>query len=270
MLADMHTHSENSQDSVCKIEDMCNAQIKAGTRIFAVTDHFDTSEYGKVDIFAPIKKSCDTASLMNEKFAGELTVLRGIELGDGFFNYEVYEKALSLCRYDVVIGSVHIWKNGDKAEIISIFDFSSVPYEKVEEIMDSYFDDVLTTVQTQNIDILAHLTYPLRYINYKHGVGIKLSKYEKKIEKILQIIIEKGIALEVNTSSVDTLGSLMPPPDIIKKYYDMGGRLITLGSDAHVAENASKAFFDTAEVIKEIGFKKIYYYKNRKPIAIDI
>lgn len=270
MLADMHTHSESSHDSVCKIEDMCNAQIKAGTAAFAVTDHFNTSEYGQIDIFAPIQKACDRAFELNEKFGDKLTVLRGIELGDGFLDHKVYEKAISLCEYDVVIGSVHVWKNGDGINVYSTFDFSAVSFEESEKIVDGYFDDIITIVQTQSIDILAHLTYPLRYINGKYKVGIGLSKYEKKIEKILCIIIEKGIALEVNTSSVDTLGALMPPIDIIKKYYDMGGRLITLGSDAHAAENASKAFGETVEALKKIGFKNIYWYKSRKPIAIEI
>jgi histidinol-phosphatase (PHP family) len=62
----------------------------------------------------------------------------------------------------------------------------------------------------------------------------------------------------------------MAPTSILKKYYDMGGYLITLGADAHISENASQHFSEAIRTIKEIGFQNIYYYKNRQPIQITI
>ena len=97
-----------------------------------------------------------------------------------------------------------------------------------------------------------------------------MSRYKEKIEKILQRIIQKGIALEVNTSSFDIMHEFMAPTSILKKYYDMGGYLITLGADAHISENASQHFSEAIRTIKEIGFQNIYYYKNRQPIQITI
>ena len=83
-------------------------------------------------------------------------------------------------------------------------------------------------------------------------------------------VVEKGVALEVNTSSADLISDYMPPREIIKKYFDIGGRMITLGSDAHIPQNASKDFEAAVSFLKATGFESIYYYKNRKPVEIQI
>ena len=138
------------------------------------------------------------------------------------------------------------------------------------DFLDAYFDDMLTMLETTDFDILAHLTCPLRYINGKYNFGIDISCYESKIEEILMRIIKKGIALEVNTSAYEVLNDFMPSAAILKKYYAMGGYLITLGSDAHIAKNAAIHFDKAIQTLKTIGFGNIFYYKNRKPIQITI
>ena len=97
-----------------------------------------------------------------------------------------------------------------------------------------------------------------------------LKKYKEKIDKILGIIIEKEIALEINTSSYEALNDFMPTKEIIEKYFNMGGRLLTVGSDAHVTQNASVNFEKAIEFIKKTGFEYLYYFKERKPIKYKI
>lgn len=270
-LADMHTHSENSHDSECKIEEMCLAQIEKGTKIFAVTDHFDTSFYEEYDVFAPIKNAYETVCALNEKYADKCEILAGVEIGEGFWFPEVYRKLSTLVPYDVVIGSVHLVKYKELTYPYSKMDFSLMSKETTEEYLAAYFDDVMTMLDEVDFDILAHLTCPIRYISGKYKTDVDIEKFTDKIEKILRDIIKKGIALEVNTSSFTaTPGEFLPPKDVIGKYYDMGGRLITLGSDAHIAQNASAYFDEAALALRRIGFKNIYYYKKRKPYAIEI
>ena len=270
LVADMHTHSESSHDSVCKIEDMCDVQIAKGTKVFAVTDHFDTASFMDYDVFTPINNACEKVAQLNEIYKDKILILRGIEISEGFWYPEVYSKIRNLTDYDVIIGSVHLVKYKELTYAFSKIDFSALSYETTVEYVDAYFDDILTMLDTVDFDILAHLTCPIRYIKGKYQIDLDMARYEEKIEKILDTIIEKGIALEVNTSSFDALGDFMPSVDILKKYYQMGGRLLTLGSDAHIADNASKNFDEAVSEIKKIGFEKIYYYKNRKPVEIAI
>lgn len=264
MLPDMHTHSEYSHDSICKIEAMCQAHIEAGALIMAVTDHCDICSHNDYDIMTPLKKGAQNVAYLNEKYQGKCLLLAGVEISEGFWLPEIYEKAANLVDYDVVIGSVHCVRYKDLTKAYSQIDFGSMDKEHVYAYLDAYFDDMLEMLGTTDIDILAHLTCPLRYITGKYGVEIDLDCFKTKILKILHTIIDKDIALEINTSSYDVLGDFMPGRAIIKTYYDMGGRLLTLGSDAHVARNAAIHFDHAVEYIKTLGFEHICYYRKRK------
>ena len=269
-VADMHTHSQGSHDSVCKVEDMCIAQIEKGTKMFAVTDHLDTASFTADDDFSVITDTERTIKELNEKYKGKQDILFGIEIGEGFWVPEVCEKVTYMADYDVIIGSVHLVKYKDLTKAYSGIDFSKLDDETVAEYLDAYFDDMLTMIKSCDFDILAHLTCPLRYIKGKFKKDVDMSRYDEKINKILKLIIKKGIALEVNTSSYGMLGDFMPDIDILKKYRDMRGYLITIGSDAHTANDASKYFDIALQAIKEAGFENIFYYKNRKPYQISI
>ena len=137
-----------------------------------------------------------------------------------------------------------------------MIDLRTVPTEEMPGFMDKYFDEVLETLEKLPCDIMAHLTCPLRYINGKYNLNFDIRPYEKKIERILQFIIDHGIAMEVNTSGkIGENGYYMPDEWIIEKYRDMGGYLITLGSDAHVSENIGRAFEETLCMLKQFGFR---------------
>ena len=270
IIADMHTHSVNSHDSVCEIEDMCLMQIKRGTNIFAVTDHCDVYSYNDYDIYTPIRNSADTVRALNKKYDGKCLILSGVEISEGFWHKSEYEKTHNLLPYDVILGSVHCVKYKDLEKPYSGIDFSRFTTEQIYSYLDCYFNDMLEMLSTTDFDVLTHMTCPLRYITGKYGIKVDLSAFDGKITEILKVIINKGIALEVNTSSYALLNDSMPCKDILKKYFNMGGYLITLGSDAHIAENASYCFDKAIETLKEIGFKNIFYYKNREAHQINI
>ena len=135
---------------------------------------------------------------------------------------------------------------------------------------DDYLDELLVMLDVVDFDILAHLTCPLRYITGRQKITVDLKPYEEKITKILERIIQSGIALEVNTSSYGLMGEFMPGREILQQYYDMGGYLIILGSDAHVTKDAAQYLDEAKALLKEIGFKHIFYYENRCAHQITI
>ncbi len=269
-LYDMHTHSEHSHDSQCPIADMAASQMARGIAGFAVTDHCDIEYHEALPLATMISASFADATAMNEQLDG-IEILRGVEIGEGFWCLPVAEQIAALQPYDVVIGSVHAVRFDGYTVPFSTIDFGAMGAETAGQYFDAYLDDMMTMLERTSPDILAHLTCPLRYMNGKYGLGIDCRRYAEKIERILQTVVARGIALEVNTSCVGGgYDELMPEDWIIARYAALGGTLVTVGSDAHVADHAAHAFDRALRCLKENGFENVYYYRNRHAIACAI
>lgn len=270
IIADMHTHSQFSPDAKSTLEGICEAQIKKGTKIFAVTDHCNGCLFGEFDIFEPITKSYAEVQRVKNKYKNECLIIAGIEIDEGNWIGEEYGKICNALDYDVIIGSVHAVKFENDKTPYSMIDFSEFSEEQLLGYMDIYFEEMLDLIDKTNFDILAHLTCPLRYINGKYHRNYDIKPHTEKIEQILKIIISKGIALEINTSSFANMGVFMPDEKIISRYFELGGRRVTLGSDAHIEQNVSINFDEAIKLLKKIGFKDICYFKERKIYNIEI
>lgn len=267
--ADMHTHSEFSHDSTSKIEDMMEAGAKKGINVMAVTDHFDTESYDDYDVHTPIKNAHEEIERLRATYSDGVELLKGVEIGEGFW-FPNEDAKIHTLDYDVIIGSVHLVKYKELTYAYSRIDFSQLSEQVVGEYFDAYLDDMLTMLDTVDFDILAHLTCPTRYIKDKYDRQLDLKTYEEKITKILEKVIRSGRALEINTLSYPTAEKLASDEWIFRKYYDMGGYMITLGSDAHTPERVGADFDMALGFIRKIGFTHLYYFKNRRPIAYEI
>jgi len=104
----------------------------------------------------------------------------------------------------------------------------------------------------------------MRYLRH-HGFEYDLTHYDDKINELLKLIIKKGISVEINTSDLlKEKGDTMPPRDVLERYYNMGGRLITFGSDAHRPERIANGIKEAYSMAKEIGFEYSVIYNKRK------
>ncbi len=266
-LVDMHTHSRNSHDSQCPVADMAQAEAGQKMKAFAVTDHCDILDYPRIDVVAVIRASLAETAQQEQ---ADIRVLRGVELGDAIWNREVAEQVLALADYDVVIGSVHTAPYKEYRNAYSHIDFSRMSQDDIYGYLDQYFEDVLKTAERVPCDILAHLTCPLRYIVGKYGMEVDVTRFDERIDEILRLIIDRGIALEVNTSSLGMCPWTMPDERILRRYRELGGYLVTLGSDAHVAAHAAHGFPETVAMLGRIGFADVYYFEKRRAIPYAI
>ncbi len=263
ILPDLHIHSKNSHDSVCPLSASAEAAKQKGIDIISAADHADIEFYDTVDVFKIAESEKSDIDRL-EKSASQ-TVLFGIELGEGHWHPEISEKLSKQYSFDLIIGSVHAVNYKELKIPYSRIDFSKLPRKEVEEYLSCYFDDVLKMINSCDIDILAHLTCPLRYINGKYNLGIDAHMYSNKISEVLSAIIKNKKALEVNTSCLgEGYNEFMPEEWIISLYKKMGGHLITLGSDAHTAEKVGHEFDSAIKMLKRNGFNYICYFKERK------
>lgn len=268
---DMHTHSDNSHDSQCSVEEMHAAACKKGVRGFAVTDHCDIEYYATQELDTVVQGSI--ADAVSKNGENGIEVLRGIELGEAIWYKDIADGILSRHSFDVVIGSVHAVRMEGYTEPYAKLDFGRMGRQASEKYFDMYFDELLEMLKCCDIDVLAHLSCPLRYINGKYGLGISLEGYYGKIKGILSYIIKHGIALELNTSCIyDGSGynELLPEWDVVLLYRSMGGQLITLGSDAHISRRVAYGFDELMDKLKSAGFENIYFYRDRIPIQCSL
>ncbi len=262
ITADIHLHSEHSHDSECRISDVLEKAKQKGIDIICITDHCDVEFFKEIDVKKIITDSIADAKYHNRD--SDIEVLSGVEIGEALWNKELAKEIIALDDLDEIIGSVHAVRFDGYTKPYSLIDFSPFTKEQIEKYLDVYFDDVLDTVRETEFDILAHLTCPLRYINGKYGKNIDCHIYEDKIKTILSEIIQREIALEVNTSNCgSSYDEFMPEEWIVKMYKDMGGGLITLGSDSHVAENVGHEFDRLKEMLKKYNFNNALFFKNR-------
>lgn len=264
-IFDCHTHTHFSHDSNCDPRDSLAAAKQNGLKGITITDHCDIEFCQTQDVKTPILQSVVRAHQMGG------AVLAGVEIGEAVWHKTVAVQVAQSADFDVILGSVHSVRYKSYTAPYSTVDFSAFSQRELNEYLSAYFNDLLELVNTFYFNVLSHLTCPLRYITGKYNISVDLSPFQSKIEQILKAIIQKGIALEVNTSCLNTnYNALMPNVKILKRYKELGGFLLTLGSDAHQAERVGYGFRYALNELATLGFKNIYYYQNQKPVKQEI
>ncbi len=264
-LFDSHTHTHFSMDSGEDPKNLVETAVKMGAMGIAITDHCEMINHEWEFSHINLPKSIKTAHELKALYSERLIISAGVEIGEATFD-PAKTKAFfdTLPPLDFILGSCHTIKSG--------YDFYLfTPEDDINKILREYFELMIELCENADIDILAHLTYPLRYIIGNYGIKPDMQLFKTLIDRLLETAIKKEIGMEINTSGYrKKFGMSMPTMDIVKRYYDMGGRLITLGSDAHVAEDILHSFDMVIAEMKEIGFSEYCYYLNREAKFIEI
>jgi len=271
IICDCHTHTHNSFDADNSLKEMCETAIEKGISILAVTDHIEApeiplkekSQFG--DMVKQIKKSADDVDGCRKIFGKRIKILKGVEIGEPMHDLKCTEQAHTIADFDFVLASVHNLKNyGD-------FYFLDYDEENVPKLLKLYFDELLDTAENADFDSLAHLTYPLRYIIERTDIKPDLGVYSEVIDKIFKALIKREKALEINTSGIfKPIGTTLPDINLIKRFKELGGKYITIGSDAHNCENLGQGIEKGIDIAKICGFKYYTIFENRKPKVIEI
>lgn len=272
-LFDTHLHTHHSHDGAVSCSGIADIALKNGLFGITITDHFDSGLYKSSSDYEHIRKSFAEAQKASESYEGKLIITSGVEMGDYLFGKSIADKCMQEIPFDFVLCSVHASQLGKK--LFGTFEntkqFALMSDEQNKTYIKEYFKCILETVSVQDFDSLAHLTYPLRYIVAINKKPLDITFCMPTIKEILHLLINKNKALEINTSCLATDWKYpMPDYSIIREYYNMGGRLVTIGSDAHRTERIGLGIYDILCKLKTIGFTSYYYYKERNPIEISL
>lgn len=266
VTVDSHMHCEASEDSEMPIASIFAAALAKGLTAVAVTDHVELVDYinGAYDV--AYRQSWD---LMASAVAPDgLRLLKGIELGEPCFDLPLAERLLSSHSYDFVLASQH--RLSDELPDYYFIDYSSWSDARIEAEMTRYFKAVLEIVKWNGFDSLAHLTYPFRYLPEKWRSG-DYRPFQTVIDEILGRLAENGKSLEINTSGIRKgLGVTSPDLPLIKRFYELGGRHITIGSDAHREWEVGADLDEAAALAQTAGFESLTMYIARTPHTIAL
>ncbi len=268
-MFDSHTHTTWSPDAHCPPEALCERAVQAGLFAVTITDHMDVSSYISRDGFFAIRGSNRDALALKEQYAGRLQVLSGVEIGEGFWHPDYTKRLLNAFSFDAVLGSIHTVRYGKVPIPYSRIDFGAQTENDIDAFLVQYFKDVLYMVLHDDIDIVTHLTCPLRYINGIYGRQIEDMRYIDAIEEILKAVISRGLALELNTSGIGTpWHTFMPQKHILECYRALGGELVTLGSDSHHPQKVGCGLLEGQALLQACGFSGYHYFSQRTPIFV--
>ena len=264
-IIDMHTHTDNSFDGNHSPVYMCEAACNKGLRAIAFTDHCEVDAFN-ADGERNVRQAYFEIAKAKSAFTGKLLVLNGIELGQPAYDIETAEKILSSQKFDIVIGSVHNLRK--REDFYYIEDFSKID---IKTTMEEYFSEILTMLEWGNFDILAHLTYPFRYLYSRNNIRVDINEYKSQVDEILKLAAEKGISLEINSAGLrQPVNRLAPEAETVKRFKELGGKYVSVGSDAHFAQHIAVGIKDAMAVAKDAGFDCVTLFQKRQPVEIPI
>ena len=258
--ADIHTHTSFSTDSDAPMESMIKAAIDAGLSHLCFTEHMDKDYPTAPDFFLDTDSYLKEFLRLKDIYGEKITLLFGVELGLLPHLAKWHSDYVKQYPFDFIIGSEHNPGNVD-------------PYypeyfegRSEAEAFIQYFEETVENLNVfSDFDALGHMDYVVRYGPNKNR-EYSYAKYSSYIDPILKLIIEKGIALEVNTGGYKYgLGEPNPCRDIIIRYKELGGEMVTVASDAHSPDKLCYDFDRAEALLLECGFKYHAVFIGRKP-----
>jgi len=251
-------HSTVSFDGHAAPEQMLAAARAAGLKEICFTDHMDDDPLRDSSGFQFTIPNYEAAycSLSST----ELKIRLGMEFGMLPQNRELAAKSARGREYDFIIGSVHF------AEDLDVY---YPPFWEGKTVLDAervYLQTTLECVQAhEDFDVLGHLTYLSKAQHHPTHAPIILDNHREVVAEIMKVLISKGKGMEINTSGVDRCGVYLPAAEYLRLFKDLGGKIVTVGSDAHTAGRVGQYCFDACAIVKDI-FGYVCTFEKREPI----
>lgn len=257
--ADYHIHTIFSSDSEAPMEEMLKAALNNGMKEIAFTDHVD---FDPRYTFTDYDKYFPIVYELREKYSGKISVLCGVEVGlESLWSKDI-NRLTAAYPFDFIIGSSHA------VQTLDVY-YDREKYfggKTKEQAYTTYFTEMLKNIEScHDFCVYGHLDFITRYGMYDDN-SLNYNDYRDLIDKVLKSLISKGKGIEVNTSGFRYgIENVYPQKAIIQRYKQLGGEIITAGSDAHTPKWAANHIDFAYGLIKECGFEYITRFKNKKP-----
>mgnify|MGYP005845818307 CR=1 FL=1 len=268
-MFDCHIHSDFSTDSKMSAVSACETAILKGLKGIAFTDHLDYDFPDYEDEFmVDFHEYCRFMDSLKADYELKLKVLKGVEVGIQPHVIEETNKTLLQHEFDYVIGSIHIIARRNPY-VAGYYDGISK-----KEAYVRYLQEIMFMIENfKDFDVIGHLDYIIRCADYDDRT-LRYADCSDIIDSIFKLIIPVGKGIEINTGSYRPRNEDTPVPcydfDILKRYRELGGEIVCVGSDAHFAEHVGYRFDYFHEILLNCGFRHTVHFEKRKPIFTPI
>lgn len=257
-MFDFHMHSRVSFDGHDTGLTLAEAALAKGLKEICFTDHLDYDPLEQMGCMA-----FDTAAYNAEYDHLDLpglTIRLGLEFGMTPDNMAQFKKDLQRRPFDFVLGSIHF---------VDDLDVYFEPWWRGKTVFQAehrFLEATLECVQLHDdFDVLAHLTYISKTHCHPAPRPLPYAEHREITDEILRILATKGKGLEMNSSGVDRCGGFLPTADFFRRFKELGGEIVTIGSDTHRADRVGQYSFEACEILKDI-FGYVCTFENRKPV----
>lgn len=257
-MFDYHMHSSLSFDSKASPMEMALAAREKGLQEICFTDHYEcNADPQKIhNLFSHEAHR----AFYDNFFVPGISVRKGVEAGLTRWNSSQLDDFLTVYPFDFVIGSVH-YANG--------FDPWEPEYWQgisVQKAFRIYLEEVYHCVQIHNnYDVLGHLTYVCKSAYNPTHEAVQMKDFQDITDEILKVLAAKGKGLEINTSGVDRAGAFLPSADFLLRFKELGGEIVTVGSDAHDPSRVGQYAPQALAILEDIwGY--VCTFENRNPV----
>ena len=268
VLFDQHIHCLCSPDSRAPMRDMAEAARDHGMALVCFTDHveMDDSRTGQPhpDWAVQWPKIRDAHAHFDPP-AG-IEVRMGVELAAPNHDPALAAEICQAAEWDFILGSLHNLRGAE-----DFYYMTYVSEAQCEELNRAYLAELLEIAGMDCFDVMAHVGYTTRYMSRAGFTEeIRPGKYREELTALFRALIHAGKGIEVNASGLRQMGSPYPNAEVLALYRELGGEIVSVGSDAHRPEDAGIGIREAMELLSALGFRYAAEYKKRKPVFIPL
>ncbi len=270
-LRDQHLHSRFSIDSEADPRGNCLQAIARGLSGLTFTEHYDMHPQDRPSCIWDYSAISESVLALREEFAGRLEIGLGIEVCYQPIVMSEILEYLANREFDLVLLSIH-WCDGKPAHVKD-------HWTDCHELTRFYLEEVLCALKfclalkekgERPFDVLSHMDLAKRY-SQRFWNTFDIRRHGDLVDEVLRTTIAADIPPEINTSTLrDNVGEPMPAPWTIERYVELGGRVVSIGSDSHKFEEIGDHFDEAADILRESGIEAEVAFSNRERYLIPL
>lgn len=266
MLWDTHMHCHFSGDSDASAESMIRSAIEKGLDGICFTDHLDLDYREEPGLFSlDVEAYQEEISKLRSQYAAQLPIRWGIEVGLQTHVNDQNRAITQAYPFDFVIGSSHC------VDCMDIYYPAYYENRTEEDAYRHYFETILDNIRSDaDYDVYGHLDYVVRYGPNKNQ-NYSYKAYADVLDEILRELIARGKGIEINTAGFKYgLGHPHPTEEVLRRYRELGGEILTIGADGHKPEHIAYDFTKVPAILREAGFTYYTVFTQRKPAFLPL